>query len=167
MNRLVAVAILFAVALFPSGTTSALPKDGTDPTACASPQTVRARTIPANPGIVLTVQLRFSDPCDIVWTRMCYNGGYKATAIRTARPAGQFPAYSDTRFRQARVLANPITSSFPFCSSNAYSYGYGVEDDCMEDYGVSCVATGFGRITFCGAQPPNCSGNWETQTDSF
>lgn len=151
-TAIAAACLLFATAVvMPSGTVAAHWRDGMSPNGCSSSQTVRSATLGYGPGdsyVMGRVQVRFSDPCDIIWTRVCI--GIVTTdgrvsvrlATRGAGPAGAGGTYTDN----GRAGTD---SSQPACGSNSYEYAewtYGAFTDCTEDFGAPCPSWGEGSM---------------------
>lgn len=139
LRVVLALASFVAIAI-PTGTALAAHwRDGYNPSGCsASPQRIGYLSYGPNDNYALgQVQLRFSDPCDIIWSRVCmrFSNGY-AISQRAYRGANSVGIGTSTQTGRAGT-----DYSQPACGSSVYSradWSYGVFADCSEDYGSSC-----------------------------
>lgn len=124
---------------------ASLPKDGSSPNACSSPQTVRTASI-LRLGVVIGVaQLRFSDPCDTVWGRVCFTPGSANYELHYTEGHRTVPSSNQYLWQGAAYSS----SGTGVCSGYSYTvsgWTVGVEDDCMEDYGYTCSAHTIGAL---------------------
>jgi len=125
--------------------------DGTSPNGCGSSQTVRTATLGYGPNDAYWmgfVQLRFSDPCDIVWTRVCAGGNGTYNARVSVHKATRGASYAPVGTYSNGSQAGSDTSS-PICGSYSHTvaeWSFGVYTDCTEDYGTSCPTWGDGSM---------------------
>jgi len=138
----------------------ALPKDGNNPNGCSSPQSVRVESIRKNGVTIGIAQLRFSDPCDIVWGRVCYTPGSAPYSLFYTEGHRTIPSNDQYLWQSAAYTS----SGSGVCTGYAYTsagWTVGVEDDCMEDYGYSCKAHTMGALA------DNAGTYWSAQTSDF
>ncbi|MAT07446.1 MAG: hypothetical protein CL424_20670 [Acidimicrobiaceae bacterium] len=121
-----------------------------DPSGCSSGQTVEQEYLRygAYGTVMGRVQLRFSDPCDIVWTRVCRRGifaiGGHFYGVQVHRGAN----YAGIGSATSGVIAGNDTAA-PACSLSGYdraTWTVGLFTDCLEDYNTSCLTWGEGGI---------------------
>ncbi len=135
-----------------AGQAQALSKDGTNPSGCSSPQTVRTASILRSGVVIGRTELRFSDPCDIVWSRVCWDSySFHTLSVTRTIPDGYYGGFALGGSSGSGVCSGSYSQS---------KYGAGVEDDCQEDYGYTCAAYGSGALA-------DASSSYWGQTTTF
>jgi hypothetical protein len=119
--------------------------DGSNPASCASPTNLATRNVIRSSVLVGTIQLRFSDPCNTSWSRVCAKSGYIVTEFLSGE-RWQYPP-SVGAYLTGSALGGGTNNCSGTGLTGPYSYSRAWFNDCTEAGLGACKSRAEGYVT--------------------